>query len=142
MVAGLPFSVAGGYGSNNSLSQQNQDRADLTGQPFQVQQGSKAEWLVRYFNPAAFQVNAPGTFGNSARNLLRGPAKDNLDFMLSKNFPFKERYKVQFRWEMFNATNTPVFSTPVADPSNPSSGTIYSTAGSPRIMQLALKLYW
>jgi len=142
MTAGVPFSVVGGNGSNNSESLQYNDRADLTGQPFQVHQGSEGQWLLHYFNPAAFKVNAPGTFGNSARNLLRGPAKDNLDFMLAKNFPFKERYRVQFRWEMFNATNTPVFGTPIADPSQPSDGQITSTAGPPRIMQFAFKMYW
>jgi hypothetical protein len=62
--------------------------------------------------------------------------------MFAKNIPFKERYKVQFRWEMFNALNTPVFSTPTADPSSPAFGEIVSSASTPRIMQVALKFYW
>jgi hypothetical protein len=140
LAPGLPFSVAGGNGSNNSGSQQGADRADLTGQPLNVHRGSEGQWLNQYYNPAAFTYNAVGTFGDSGRNMLRGPAKDNLDFMLAKNFPFKERYRVQFRWEMFNATNTPVFSTPSAGVG--SQPAIYSTAGPPRIMQFAFKLYW
>lgn len=63
--------------------------------------------------------------------------------MLAKNIPFKERYRVQFRWEMFNATNTPSFSTPDTNPSDgPLFGGITSSNLPPRIMQLALKLYW
>jgi len=66
-----------------------------------------------------------------------------LDFMLAKNIPFKERYKVQFRWEMFNATNTPSFGTPDTYPSDgPAFGGIFGSYLPPRIMQLALKLYW
>jgi Carboxypeptidase regulatory-like domain len=143
MTAGVPFSVAGGNGSNNSESQNGNDLADLTGQPLNVHKGSEAQWVHQYFNPAAFKVNAPGTFGNSPKNLMRGPADDNLDLAVAKNFPFrKERYGLQFRWEMFNATNTPWFGLPVADPSNPAFGQINALQGKPRIMQFGLKLHY
>src|SRR5262249_46484123 len=100
MTSGTPFSIVGGFGNNNSLAQVGGDRADLTGQPFEVHSGSKSHWLNQYFNPAAFQTNAPGTFGNSARNLLAGPGKNNADLAFSKMFAFNERYKLRFRWEM------------------------------------------
>jgi hypothetical protein len=143
LTTGVPFSIQGGNGNNNSGSQEFGDRADLTGQPVSARQGSLNQWLTHYFNPAAFTFNAPGTWGTSARNLLVGPPFRNLDFLLAKNIPFKERYRVQFRWEMFNATNTPSFGTP---DTNPSDGVLFGTiSGSnlpPRIMQLALKLFW
>ncbi len=143
MAAGLPFNVAGGNGSDNSESQNGNDLADLTGKPLQVHQGSEAQWVQQYFNPAAVAINAPGTFGNIPKNLMRGPAHDNLDLALIKNFPFaNEQYRFQFRWEMYNATNTPYFATPVADPSNGQDGQITSTQGPPRVMQLGLKFYW
>jgi Carboxypeptidase regulatory-like domain len=141
-TSGVPFSIEGGNGDNNSLSQQFSDRADLTGQPVNAHQGSQGQWLNQYFNPAAFTFNAPGTFGNSPRNFLTGPAYTDMDMMFAKNIPFKERYRLQFRWEMFNAFNTPYFGQPDTNPSDPSFGQITSTAGPPRIMQIALKLYW
>ena len=143
LSTGVPFSIQGGNGNNNSDSQEFGDRADLTGQPLDVRQGPKSQWLTHYFNPTAFTYNAPGTWGNSARNLLKGPPFRNVDMMLAKNFPFKERYRFQFRWEMFNAFNTPSFGTP---DTNPSDGALFGNiSGSnkpPRIMQLAMKLFW
>jgi hypothetical protein len=141
-TSGIPFSISGGSGADNSGALQFGDRADLTGQPIRAHQGSEGQWLNQYFNLAAFKENASGTFGDSARNLLKGPGLAAVNMMFAKNIPFKERYKVQFRWEMFNALNTPVFSTPTADPSSPAFGEIVSSASTPRIMQVALKFYW
>lgn len=141
--SGQPFSVTGGCnGSDNSLSLLGADRADLTGQPFDVHQGSESQWLQQYFNPAAFQCNAPGTFGDSPRNLLQGPGMINMDMGIMRNFPFKERYKLQFRWEMFNAFNTPHFGLPNNNPTSTTFGSITGLASAPRIMQAALKFYW
>ncbi|MGD0125742.1 MAG: carboxypeptidase regulatory-like domain-containing protein [Terriglobia bacterium] len=151
LESGRPFSIAGGCnGSNNSLSLQGGDRADRTGQPLNVRQGSESQWLQEYFNPAAFECNAPGTFGTSARNLMQGPPLNNWDLGIDKQFPFKERYKFEFRWEMFDAWNTPHFSIPVNNPVSPGFGSIFglvsaSPSGetsSPRIMQLGFKFYW
>jgi hypothetical protein len=140
---GVPFSIGGGDGYNNSGSQEFSDRADLTGQPINARQGPKGQWLLQYFNPAAFKPNALGTWGDSARNLLVGPPFRNLDLLLAKNIPFKERYRAQFRWEMFNATNTPSFGTPDTNPSDGVYfGQIFGSNRPPRIMQLALKLFW
>ena len=143
MAAGVPFSIQGGNGNNNSESQNGNDLADLTGKPFQVHRGSEAQWVQQYFNPAAFTQNAPGTFGSSAKNLLRGPSHDNLDVAIAKNFPFiNEQHYFQFRWEMFNATNTPWFGSPDTGPTDSNFGQITGLQGSPRIMQFALKFYY
>jgi hypothetical protein len=141
MTSGTPFSIVGGFGNNNSLAQVGGDRADLTGQPLQVHSGSKSHWLNQYFNPDAFTTNAPGTFGNSPRNLLAGPGKNNADIAFSKNVPFKERYRFQFRWEMYNAFNRIAFGLPANDPSAPGFGGIFS-AGPSRVMQIGAKLSW
>jgi hypothetical protein len=158
LQSGDPFSVVGGLGNNNSLSGVGGDRADLTGQPIVSHQGDKSSWLLNYMNLSAFAPNAPGTFGNSPRNVLRGDKTNVADLGISKNFPFKERYRIQFRWEMFNAFNRAHFSTPANDPSNPSSfGRITTTKGyqagdeggeqdvfgiPSRIMQFGLKFHW
>ena len=94
-----------------------------------------------YFNPAAFAINAPGTFGNSAKNLLNGPGINTADIALVKNWEFVEHYRLQFRWEMFNALNHPDFGLPVNDPSVSNVGQITAIGPiPPRVAQAALKL--
>lgn len=139
LQAGPDFSIPGGNGNNNSLSMEGGDRADLTGQPFDVQQGPKSHWIQQYFNPAAFKQNAPGTFGDSARNLFRSQNANNFDLGIDKNFPFKERYNVQFRWEMFNAFNRTQMCGPDSTVTDVTFGQIFCTQNGPRVMQLALK---
>ena len=57
-------------------------------------------------------------FGNSGRNILRGPGLFNLVGSVFRNFSLKERLKLQVRAEMFGVTNTPQFSNPGATVSN------------------------
>ena len=70
-----------------------------------------------------------------------GPGSVEFDLMLAKNFRFKERWRFQFRWEMFNFTNTPRFSQPSQTVGSTDFGWVTS-AGARRIMQFGLKLYW
>jgi len=145
MQAGVPFSVVGGQnGSGNSYDQDGNDLADrVSGQSLKVHPGSESQWLNGYFNPAAFVPNALGTRGNSPKNIMRGPAYDDLDVGFMKNFPFdKEQYHFQFRWEMYNATNTPWFGTPDSNPTDGNYTKITGTQGPPRVMQFALKFVW
>jgi hypothetical protein len=141
--SGLPFSIMGGNGNNNSDSNIGSDRADIVpGAPLNVHQGSLNNWLNEYFNTAAFVSNAPGTFGDSARNYLRGQNANNVDLQFSKNFAFRERYRLQFRWEMFNALNRTWFYTPDNTVGDAAFGRITSDNNSPRYMEAALKLYF
>ena len=64
---------------------------------------------------------AYGTVGNASRNVFRSPGYHNVDFSVSKDWKFKERYDAQFRAEFFNFFNWVNFSTPAAV--NPASGT-------------------
>jgi hypothetical protein len=141
LQSGPPFTINGGNGNNNSGFQVGQDRADLTGQPFQVRQGGKANWLNHYFNTAAFTTNALGTPGNSPKFLLQEAPIYTADLGVAKNWSYRERYKLQFRWEAFNALNHPSFGQPDSNPSDGNFGQITSTgAVPPRVMQGALKL--
>ena len=158
LQSGQPFSIFGGNGNDNSQSHVSSDRADLvSGQALTVRQGPKSQWLNQYFNTAAFQQNAPGTFGNSPRNIFQAPGVNNADFSIEKNFPFKERYRVQFRWEMFNVFNRATFGVPDNTVTDGSFGQITNTLGAgagaggseqstfgypPRVMQAALKIYF
>jgi outer membrane receptor protein involved in Fe transport len=114
--------------------------------------------VQEYFNTAAFVLQAPGTFGNSGRNTVRGPGINNWDFSVFKNF-YLPRFlgkngdtppQLQFRGEFFNFLNHTQFSginntfVPESDtagsPVSPSSpfGSVTS-AYPPREIQLALK---
>jgi len=139
--SGQPFSVMGPNGSNNSEANIGGDRADLVpGQSLNAQQGPKSQWLNEYFNTAAFTANPPGTFGNSPRNLLRVPQFNNVDLAMMKNFPIGERFRLQFRWEMFNAFNRTWFGQPDSTVGDLNFGMITSDWNSPRVMQGAVKL--
>jgi hypothetical protein len=98
---------------------------------------------LQWLNPAAFAVPAPYTLGNASRTLpgVYGPRSVLFDLMLAKNFRFRERWRFQFRWEMFNFTNTPEFSLPSQTLGATDFGWVTS-AGARRIMQLGMKLYW
>lgn len=134
--SGLPFSVTSGV--DNSQSAVNQDRADLVGNPYLAGGRSTAATVHEYFNTAAFTVNKVGTFGNTGKDLLVGPNMEDIDFGAIKNFSIRERFKVQFRAEIFNLFNHPSFNNPNANVSASTFGTI-TAAGSPRVVQLALK---
>jgi hypothetical protein len=145
MRSGEPFGISGGDGDNNSGSIQYHDRADIVpGVSSNVHSGGRSNWLNHYVNSAAFQPNAVGTFGNSARNLFRAPYVNSADSAIIKNWKFDGRYGFQFRWEMFNTFNHTSFGTPNTDasPGNASSFGKITSVGpiAPRVMQGGLKL--
>ena len=92
-----------------------------------------------YGRPAAFKTNATGTVGTGGRNQLRDPGLWNFDYSLFKTFPVRERLKLQFRGELFNAFNHTNLGSPSASVVAINFGQI-NTARSPRIVQLALRL--
>jgi hypothetical protein len=147
MQSGTPFSIQGGSGNNNSGAQQGGDRADFApgvsygSAAFGIHSGSKQQWLNRYFDTTKFVQNAPGTFGNTPRNLFNGPGINTSDLGLMKNWMFEQRFNLQFRWEMFNAFNHPNFANPNTSPTSGNFGQV-TTIGpvAPRVQQAALKL--
>jgi hypothetical protein len=139
---GMPFSVYSGI--DNSLSGVGLDYTDrVPGVSPNLDPNRPSSQLIQeYFNVNAFQQNALGTFGNSGRNILRGPGFNNLDFGVTKRIPWNsDRYAMTFRAEFFNLTNTPHFEAPVATRTSPQFGQILA-ARDPRIIQLALKFNW
>jgi hypothetical protein len=136
LESGSSFGIASGR--DNSQSGVNRDRADLMGNPELDTGRPRGELVARYFNTDAFRVNAPGTFGNSGRNILRGPGFASVDFGLVKNVRLMRGHSVQFRTEIFNLFNRVNLANPVNSASAPDFGQIIS-AGSPRVIQLALK---
>jgi hypothetical protein len=63
----------------------------------------------QWFDITASQTPVPGTGGNIGPQTGTGPGIANLDGSLFKTFNFTERYKLQFRTEWLNLSNTPRF---------------------------------
>jgi len=130
-------------GIDNSFSGVCVDRADFIGTNLsqaKLDPGRPHGQLIQeYFNPLVFTPNAVGTFGNSGRNILRDPGFFGTDFGVVKDTRITERARVQFRAEFFNLFNNVNFSRPDNSIADSTVGQI-TAAGSPRILQFALKL--
>ncbi|MGH9325327.1 MAG: carboxypeptidase regulatory-like domain-containing protein [Terriglobia bacterium] len=137
LQSGFPFSVL--TGGDNSLSGDGIDYADLVGNPNLSTSRPTGQFVQEYFNTAAFAENTLGTFGNAPRNFLRRPGYADFDLGFMRNFAVKERVKLQFRAEFFNMFNRPNFDSVNSTLSSAGFGEI-NGAGSPRIIQFALKL--
>ena len=98
--------------------------------------------VTKFFDTSKFSAPlAPRVLGNCRRNTVEGPNYSDVDFALARNFNYfgNEQRSLEFRWEVFNALNTPQFGLPVHDVGSSSFGQITSLAGDPRVMQFALK---
>jgi outer membrane receptor protein involved in Fe transport len=140
--SGTPFDVGtakdiantGNYNYGNGYGY---ERLNLVGNPYPANK-TPAEWI----NPAAFQLPAQYTFGDLGRDSLRSDWNKNLDLSVFRQFPITERFRLEFRFEMFNATNTPVWAVPVTNHDAPNFGAVTSTANTARQLQFGLKLYY
>jgi hypothetical protein len=63
----------------------------------------------RRFNAAAFTSPASGQQGNFGRNVFRGLPLWQADLAFGRSFKFTERWKLQFKGELFNIFNHPLF---------------------------------
>jgi hypothetical protein len=109
---------------------------------------------------SSFALPEPGGTG-AGRNMFYGNSYWNLDLGLSKQLAVTERFKLQFRMEMFNAFNHPNFDNPqlatagsggfrssvfsntcCATVAPPSTQNIIDAGEAARVIQLALKLYF
>jgi hypothetical protein len=104
--------------------------------------GSPSPYGMNWLNTAAFTNPAPFTFGSEGRNDLRRDWPRNFDLSFFRSFPFAENKRLEFRGELFNAFNTPLFGGWDNTVNDQYFGQINSTANSARVIQLALKLYF
>ncbi len=58
-----------------------------------VEQRSRTHW----FDTTTFAVPSRVCFGNSGRDILRGPGFFDLDFLIMREFHIRERFRIQFR---------------------------------------------
>ena len=136
VIDGTPFTVGSSATSLNSPG--NAQTADQVLEHVEIL-GSIGRG-EKYFNPLAFKAVTDVRFGSSGRNLLRGPWTFNSDASLFRSFKVQERTTFQFRFEVFNVTNTPAFSNPAATVSSGGFAEITAAAATERRMRLALKI--
>lgn len=127
LQSGLPISV-----SRPSVN---------NGQSAKLDNPSINAWL----NTSVFTVAPAFNFGNVGPILpdVRTDFQRNIDAVLVKNFGFSivdHAVTAQFRWEVYNVFNTPVFGFPGNTVGSQTFGIVSSTINSPRDMQFALKL--
>ncbi len=139
MVRGL---VESGFGltptvSPNPFNSTTPARAD------QLRDGnlpSGQRTVDRWYDTTAFAPAASFTYGNSARNVIRAPGLVNLDLLIARNFQITKRFRMEFRGEMFNATNSVHFGRPNLTVNAAQGGRITNTQVPNRNVQFGLRL--
>lgn len=133
---GTPFTVGGGGACNcpGNLQTANQVKpeVEIIGNygPGQL-----------YFDPSAFAAGPANQFGSTGRNILTGPGRIGTDMSIARIFPIGERFRLEFRGEAFNLTNTPQFNNPAASVTGANFGEVRATqALSERQIRLGLLL--
>jgi hypothetical protein len=94
----------------------------------------------QWFDTSVFRAPATLTQGSVGLQTNNAPPTRNVDLSIFKDFPFTERYRIQFRAETFNLGNTPQYSRPNYTLGDATFGQVTSTqAGSERKVQFALR---
>jgi hypothetical protein len=133
-VMGRPFTVSASAGSldapgSTQTADQIKDDVERIGS------------LGEFYDRSAFAAPAGAArFGTTGRNILRGPGMVNLDFSLFRDFPVKERIKLQFRAEAGNLSNTPHFSNPDGNVNSGNFMRITSAENDQRTIRFGLRL--
>ena len=66
-----------------------------------------------------------------------------MDAVISKNWSVREKVRIQYRFEVYNAFNHVRFAGPNSDPTSSSFGVVGKTQqNNARLVQMALKLYF
>jgi hypothetical protein len=142
LLSGFPFTPLDGSNRSGDGDTRNPDRPNLnsafTGP---VVTGNPNQW----YNPNAFVLEAPGTWGNLGRGTYNGPGLAEVDLSLFKRIALSERMNLQFRAEFFNVQNRANFGVPnttvfSGTTISPSAGLITNTVTTSRQIQFGLKL--
>lgn len=135
----------------NMTQTQNVLSTGTTNRPNQICDGKLDNPTIdRWFDISCFVpvTDTTGTYGNTGRNILRGPGAFNIDASLLKNTRIG-RFDTEVRVEAFNVLNHPQFGQPNAQIGNPQAGVISAMLASSscafcgtteRQVQLAVKV--
>lgn len=131
--SGLPFTISLPFDNAN---------AGTVSFPNRVCSGALSSPTVQeWFDPSCFTTPPQYEFGNSGRNILRGPGMNTVDFAIHRDFRLGfESSMLQIRAEAFNALNHPQLGLPASTLTLPTTGVISSTSAPNRILQFAARL--
>jgi hypothetical protein len=112
-------------------------RPNLIGNP-NLARGTRT--VDRWYDVAAFATPAQFNFGTSSRSVIRAPGLVNLDLLIARNFQLTERFRIEFRSEMYNASNSVHFGRPNVQTNAAQAGRITTTQVPNRQVQFGLRL--
>lgn len=154
LSSGLPFTttIAGDpLGLNSSQPYDFPGRINAPGCANPVNPGNP----TRYIELSCFAAPTPGTLlGDAGRNVARGPGLFDWDASLFKNIRiarFSDKFRIQFRTEVFNTFNHSNFNPPSSTSLQlftqslapiASAGSLTSTSTTSRQLQFGLKVLW
>ena len=136
LLTGSPFTVTNGF---DNLNNGGLGYPDVTCNPNFSSSRSNAQKPAQFFDAGCFARPPMYQFGNQGRNILTGPGTQLWDVGLQKEFPFSERYRLEFKAEFFNIFNNVNFGYPNASFGTAQFSTIRSTSEDPRDIQFGLK---
>jgi hypothetical protein len=135
LQSGVPLAI-GQTTNNNAFAGFGTQRPNIVGDP---ELAGRERSVGRWFNTSAFAAAPAFTIGSSSRNPVRGPGHRNLDVAVIRRAPLPTGRVLEMRAEIFNLTNTPPLGAPNTNVGAAGFGTI-TTAGDPRVVQLAVKV--
>jgi hypothetical protein len=98
-------------------------------------------------NDVRFIINGPGAamrfgnpFGTVARNILQADRIETVDLSIFKDFRITETVTFQYRLEMYNAFNHPVFGIPTTNLDNVNFMNFGETSGGRRTISMGLRI--
>jgi len=101
-----------------------------------------------WFDPASFTEDTTtdpslfGRIGNAKRTICCGPPVNNFDFVLHKVTPLTEKTRLEFRAEFFNLFNHTQFFNPDGNSTDGTDFGRIKRAKDPRLVQLAVKIFF
>ena len=155
-TSGAPINILLGGNSVTSIV------PNSTNRPDQVGTGSNPHTVGQWFDTSIYAQPAPGAWGDTKPFSVYGPGRDNWNISFFKNFVFSETRgsNLQFRAEFFNIWNhTQLWADSTGGINNTANFVLNTQTGQyqldptknfgnitraydPRIIQLALKLYF
>ena len=159
--SGMPFSVVCGSGFSTTaasncdynLDAYGNDRPDQVG-PVQyvsnhpgrhsyetgIFQPGSGQFGTQFYSP--WVLTGVPQEGNLGRNTIRGPGLADVDFGLSRIFPFTERFSLEFGGQAFNLFNRVNLGQPDGSMPDPTFGTSTGILGNPRAFQVYGKFHF
>jgi hypothetical protein len=144
LTTGLPVTLLNNNDTSllgtipNGINNNGVDTPEWSGQPLNIHRNPRGGQV---FDAAQFSLPALGTMGNARRRFFSGPGMENVDATVSRSFLVKDSRALEFRAEMFNATNHAQFFGAASVEGNISSGTFGEAVSAmpPRLVQMVVR---